>query len=168
MAGEDPHDRVDPMARLFPKMTKCTIHTFGPAGTVQIHDALCVLPLNVVNEKIFVVLWFWLVFLAGIGCLAIIYRYVSPAGIGAFGTYGAGDNRDVTHSGLQCPRGQRKSNYLKKLSLFYVCITLEIFSCRESFVINAILCASFLCILNCILNFINNVSFYANKNRSEN
>lgn len=65
------------MARLFPKVTKCTIHTFGPAGSVQTHDALCVLPLNVVNEKIFVVLWFWLVFLAGVGCLAVIYRYVS-------------------------------------------------------------------------------------------
>jgi len=76
-AEENPHDRIDPMARLFPKMTKCTIHTFGPAGSVQTHDALCVLPLNVVNEKIFVVLWFWLVFLAGVGCLAIIYRYVS-------------------------------------------------------------------------------------------
>lgn len=71
---ESPYDRVDPMARLFPKMTKCTIHTFGPAGSVQIHDALCVLPLNVVNEKIFVVLWFWLVFLAGVGLLAVIYR----------------------------------------------------------------------------------------------
>ncbi|KAL6442010.1 hypothetical protein ACFW04_002388 [Cataglyphis niger] len=76
VAEENPYDRVDPMARLFPKMTKCTIHTFGPAGTVQTHDALCVLPLNVVNEKIFVVLWFWLVFLAGVGCLALIYRIV--------------------------------------------------------------------------------------------
>ncbi|XP_014477296.1 PREDICTED: innexin inx2-like [Dinoponera quadriceps] len=69
-----PHDRIDPMARLFPKMTKCVIHTFGPAGSVQTHDMLCVLPLNVVNEKIFVVLWFWLVFLAGSGLLAVIYR----------------------------------------------------------------------------------------------
>ncbi|XP_020292153.1 innexin inx2-like isoform X3 [Pseudomyrmex gracilis] len=75
VAEKNPHDRIDPMARLFPKVTKCTIHTFGPAGSVQTHDALCVLPLNVVNEKIFVVLWFWLVFLACVGCLAVIYRY---------------------------------------------------------------------------------------------
>ncbi|RLU23891.1 hypothetical protein DMN91_004099 [Ooceraea biroi] len=76
VAEENPRDRIDPMARLFPKVTKCTIHTFGPAGSVQTHDALCVLPLNVVNEKIFVVLWFWLVFLAGAGCLAVIYRII--------------------------------------------------------------------------------------------
>jgi hypothetical protein len=75
---ENPRDRVDPMARLFPKVTKCTIHTFGPAGSVQTHDALCVLPLNVVNEKIFVILWFWLAFLAGAGGLAVIYRYADP------------------------------------------------------------------------------------------
>ncbi|KAH0947419.1 hypothetical protein HN011_011201 [Eciton burchellii] len=73
---ENPRDRVDPMARLFPKVTKCTIHTFGPAGSVQTHDALCVLPLNVVNEKIFVILWFWLAFLAGAGGLAVIYRII--------------------------------------------------------------------------------------------
>jgi hypothetical protein len=70
-----PFERIDPMARLFPKLTKCTIHTFGPGGSSQTHDALCVLPLNVVNEKIFVLLWFWFIFLAGVGALALVYRY---------------------------------------------------------------------------------------------
>ncbi|XP_032452080.1 innexin inx2-like isoform X2 [Nasonia vitripennis] len=66
--------QVNPMARLFPKLAKCTLHTFGPGGSSQTHDALCVLPLNVVNEKIFVFLWFWLVFLAIAGALALFYR----------------------------------------------------------------------------------------------
>ena len=76
-----PFERVDPMARLFPKVTKCTIHTFGSSGSPQTLDALCILPLNVVNEKIFVFLWFWLVFLTAISALALFYRYnfqVSP------------------------------------------------------------------------------------------
>ena len=30
----------------------------------QKHDALCMLPINVVNEKIYVFLWFWLLLLA--------------------------------------------------------------------------------------------------------
>ena len=45
-------------------MTKCTFHKFGPSGTVQAFDGLCVLPLNIINEKIYVFLWFWFVTLA--------------------------------------------------------------------------------------------------------
>ena len=43
--GDDPFDVV------FPKMTKCTLNTYGPSGTVQNHDALCVMTVNVLNEK---------------------------------------------------------------------------------------------------------------------
>ncbi|XP_012283610.1 innexin inx2-like [Orussus abietinus] len=71
-----PYQRVDPMARLFPKVTKCTIHTFGAGGSAQTHDALCILSLNVVNEKVFVLIWFWFIFLAGVGALAVLYRII--------------------------------------------------------------------------------------------
>ena len=46
------------------QVTKCTFHKFGPSGTVQKFDGLCVLPLNIINEKIYVFLWFWFVILA--------------------------------------------------------------------------------------------------------
>ena len=46
------------------QVTKCTFHKFGPSGTVQKFDGLCVLPLNIINEKIYVFLWFWFIFLA--------------------------------------------------------------------------------------------------------
>ena len=32
---DDPSVRVDPMAKVFPKMTKCTFRKFGPSGEVQ-------------------------------------------------------------------------------------------------------------------------------------
>ena len=50
MMGEDPEDRVDPMSRIFPRLTKCTFNKFGPSGTVQRRDAMCVLPVNIINE----------------------------------------------------------------------------------------------------------------------
>jgi len=56
--------RTDPMARVFPKITKCTFHKFGASGSVQKFDGICVLPLNIINEKIYVFLWFWFVLLA--------------------------------------------------------------------------------------------------------
>ena len=52
-------NRVDPMAKVFPKMSKCTFHNYGPTGTIQNHDGLCILPINTINEKIYVFLWFW-------------------------------------------------------------------------------------------------------------
>ena len=56
---QDPEDRLDPMSRVFPRMTKCLFHTFGPSGSIQRFDTLCILALNILNEKIFTVLWFW-------------------------------------------------------------------------------------------------------------
>merc|ERR1719394_1604681 len=66
--------RTDPMSKVFPKVTKCTFHKFGPSGTVQAFDGLCVLPLNIINEKIYVFLWFWFVTLAFITAFQVTYR----------------------------------------------------------------------------------------------
>jgi hypothetical protein len=39
------------MTRVFPRMAKCIYRKFGASGTIQTHDALCILPINVINEK---------------------------------------------------------------------------------------------------------------------
>ena len=36
---------------------------FGPSGTPETRDAMCLLPQNIMNEKIFLFLWFWMIFL---------------------------------------------------------------------------------------------------------
>merc|ERR1712096_211933 len=41
MTGVDMEKRVDPMAKVFPKMSKCTFHKYGPSGTIMNHDGLC-------------------------------------------------------------------------------------------------------------------------------
>jgi hypothetical protein len=55
-------------------VTKCTFHKYGPSGTVEKKDGLCVLPLNIINEKIFIFVWFWLVVVAVISAIALVYR----------------------------------------------------------------------------------------------
>jgi hypothetical protein len=45
------------MAKVFPKVTKCTFFKYGPSGTVEKKDGLCVLPLNIINEKIYIFIW---------------------------------------------------------------------------------------------------------------
>ena len=73
-ADRDQEDRIDPMIYVFPRMTKCTFHKFGTSGNIEKHDALCILPLNIVNEKIYIFIWFWLLFLGVLSFLVLVYR----------------------------------------------------------------------------------------------
>jgi len=69
--------RGDTINKVFPKIAKCTFHKYGPTGTIEKHDGLCVLPLNIINEKIYVFLWFWFVFVAAVTGLWMIYRLLT-------------------------------------------------------------------------------------------
>ena len=55
-------------------MTKCRFSRYGPSGSLQTSDALCVLPLNIINEKIYIFLYFWFVFLASVSAAWLLYR----------------------------------------------------------------------------------------------
>lgn len=68
------NDQISPLKLVFPKVTKCIYEVFGPSGSVQKRDALCVLSLNFLNEKLFLVIWFWFMFLAVMSLLAFAYR----------------------------------------------------------------------------------------------
>ncbi|XP_050663674.1 innexin inx7 [Leptidea sinapis] len=68
---------ADPLETVFPKVTKCIFHKYGPSGSIQQHDALCVMALNIIHEKIYVILWFWLLFLFIVSALAVLWRLLS-------------------------------------------------------------------------------------------
>ncbi|XP_053210986.1 innexin inx2-like isoform X2 [Panonychus citri] len=59
----------DPLISIFPRMVKCTFHKYGFSGTMETKDALCFLPLNIVNEKIYAILWIWFAILLAITTL---------------------------------------------------------------------------------------------------
>lgn len=67
-------DDVNPMIRVFPRMTKCTFHKYGPSGSIQKYDGLCVLSVNNINEKIYFFLWFWFIGMVIVSGIAVIYR----------------------------------------------------------------------------------------------
>ncbi len=71
---QEPEDREDPMHTIFPKVTKCTFHKYARSGHVEEFDGLCVMSLNVINEKIFIALWFWLVAVACASAGLLVYR----------------------------------------------------------------------------------------------
>ncbi|KAJ9577539.1 hypothetical protein L9F63_005912 [Diploptera punctata] len=61
----------------FPKVTKCNFHKYGPSGTIQLYDALCVLPLNLFHEKIFHFLWYWYIVLCVMTTLGLVWRLMT-------------------------------------------------------------------------------------------
>lgn len=68
---------VDILDKVFPKVTKCTFYKYGPSGSLQLHDAMCVMALNVINEKIYTCLWFWFIFLFICTALGLLWRVLT-------------------------------------------------------------------------------------------
>lgn len=64
------------MIRIFPRVTKCRFYKYGPSANIETIDALCLLPLNIVNEKIYIFLWFWFLLLALLTAALIFYRMI--------------------------------------------------------------------------------------------
>jgi len=77
MSGLDDEQRVDPMAKVFPKVSKCTFNKYGPSGTIVGYDGLCILSINIINEKIYIFLWFWFFALITWTSLFFCFRIVT-------------------------------------------------------------------------------------------
>merc|ERR1740124_392443 len=61
MSQRPVEERDDPMTKVFPRVTKCTWEQYGPSGSTENKDAICILSINIINEKIYIILWFWFI-----------------------------------------------------------------------------------------------------------
>ena len=52
---------INPFCQVFPTEVSCTVPNIGAAGGEQNHNGLCILSQNIINEKMYLVIWFWLV-----------------------------------------------------------------------------------------------------------
>lgn len=59
------------LVRTFPRMTKCPFNFYGPNGELFKEEYLCILPQNVLNEKIFIGMWFLFIILATITAVEV-------------------------------------------------------------------------------------------------
>lgn len=67
--------------RLFPVVAICSLKRYGPTGFVEQIDALCMLPINALNAKIFLWLWIWfrsLQFLSIVNLLYLVLCIICP------------------------------------------------------------------------------------------
>jgi len=66
----------NPMCKAFPRIASCTYYRFGSAGKESNINALCILSLNIINDKVFLVLWWWFLCLIFIGMSRVVFRIV--------------------------------------------------------------------------------------------
>lgn len=64
----------DITTRVFPKCAKCEVNKVGDSGSDSKYDNLCLLPLNILNEKIFAFLWIWFILMAALVAIKFLYR----------------------------------------------------------------------------------------------
>merc|ERR1712106_519586 len=64
----------NPMCTVFPTVTSCTFHSVGTAAGEQKFNSLCILSLNIINEKVYLLLWFWLIGLTILSFVQIVFR----------------------------------------------------------------------------------------------
>ncbi len=71
---KQPYHRDDLLARVFPTVTSCQMVTGGVAFGKVKHDILCILSINIINEKVYILLWFWFIFVLVCSVFCVIYR----------------------------------------------------------------------------------------------
>jgi len=61
---------------VFPKVVKCSMSYIGVSGDIVNNSGMCTLPINIINEKIYLVLWLWFTCLACISTLSLVYQSI--------------------------------------------------------------------------------------------
>lgn len=64
----------DRASDVFPLFAKCEYSDIGPSGSTQLHDILCFLTMNVINEKVFAFVYIWYVVLLFVSGINLIWR----------------------------------------------------------------------------------------------
>ncbi|TRY77741.1 hypothetical protein TCAL_08525 [Tigriopus californicus] len=55
---------INPMCEAFPRVVSCTYWKYGSGGRQTGVSALCILAMNIIIDKVYLILWFWFIVIA--------------------------------------------------------------------------------------------------------
>jgi len=64
----------NPMCYTFPRISSCNYFRYGTGGAQENISAVCILALNIINDKVFLVLWWWFIFISLVAFFRLVYR----------------------------------------------------------------------------------------------
>jgi len=73
---EEQQEHKNPMCDTFPRIASCNYWRWGSGGLQENINAICVLSLNMINDKVFLILWWWFFLISVVGALRLIYRII--------------------------------------------------------------------------------------------
>jgi len=78
-SGEFQSKKRNPMCDMFPTTVSCSISKSAVTGGVEEINGMCILSQNIINEKIYLALWFWFMILFVIVGLQLVLRLATIA-----------------------------------------------------------------------------------------
>ena len=71
----DSESKFNPMCSVFPTLVSCEYYTGAVVtNALDTKNHICMLSQNIINEKIYLILWFWILILFGASMLMLLYR----------------------------------------------------------------------------------------------
>jgi len=64
----------NPMCQAFPRVASCTYFRYGAGGRQEALQALCILGLNIIIDKIYLLIWVWYVIIISFGSFRLCQR----------------------------------------------------------------------------------------------
>ena len=68
------HKQYNKVSLQISQVASCTYYQYGSGGRQVSLNALCILGLNIIMDKVYLVLWYWYIFLIICGIARIIVR----------------------------------------------------------------------------------------------
>jgi len=76
MPEEEQREHKNPMCDTFPRIASCNYWRWGSGGRQENINAICVLALNMINDKVFLILWWWFFLISVVGVIRMVYRII--------------------------------------------------------------------------------------------